>query len=144
MRESALRSNAILSPVVDFLCVGGLAILVLAPLLIAGLKELTFATIGWGFLAPSLINTSHFMASYRIVYRDRAMILRHKWASIWVPLILIAVAVTGVVVASASQVILTLFFAVSSAYLAWHYTGQVWGMMASYTFLSGSKFEKVE
>ena len=31
---------------------------------------------------------------------------------------------------------------VSSAYLAWHYTGQVWGMMASYAYLDGRRFEK--
>src|SRR5881394_196419 len=101
MHESAVRSNAILSPAVDFLCVGGLAILVLAPLLIVGPSELTFVTIGWALWAQALINTSHFMASYRIAYRDREMIMRHKWASIWVPLILIVVAVIGVVVASA-------------------------------------------
>ena len=28
---------------------------------------------------------------------------------------------------------------VSSAYLAWHYTGQVWGMMASYAYLDGAR-----
>src|SRR3954467_14815617 len=33
---------------------------------------------------------------------------------------------------------------VSSAYLAWHYTGQVWGMMASYSYLEGASFEKRE
>jgi hypothetical protein len=34
--------------------------------------------------------------------------------------------------------------AVASAYLAWHYTGQVWGMMASYAYLAGQKFETAE
>src|SRR5262249_1521822 len=34
--------------------------------------------------------------------------------------------------------------AVASAYLAWHYTGQVWGMMASYAYLAGTRFERVE
>src|SRR5580765_9117789 len=102
MTESAGRSSAILSPVLDFLCVGGLAMLVLIPLLAAGPNELTFVTIGWALWVQALINTSHFMASYRIVYRDRDMIMRHKWAAIWVPLILILIAVTGVLVASAS------------------------------------------
>src|SRR5438045_1948536 len=32
----------------------------------------------------------------------------------------------------------------SSGYLAWHYTGQVWGMMASYAYLAGTRFEKTE
>jgi hypothetical protein len=144
MRETAASPNSILSPAIDFLCVGGLALLILIPLLVAGPGQLNFVNVGWVLWLQAMINTAHFMASYRIVYRDRSMIMRHKWASIWVPLILIAVAVTGVLVASSSQLILSLFFAVSSAYLAWHYTGQVWGMMASYTFLAGEKFEKVE
>jgi hypothetical protein len=33
---------------------------------------------------------------------------------------------------------------VSSAYLAWHYTGQVWGMMASFSALEGRGFDKTE
>src|SRR5262249_41762098 len=33
---------------------------------------------------------------------------------------------------------------VASAYLAWHYTGQVWGMMASYAYLGGAGFAKIE
>ena len=118
--------------------------IVLIPLLIIGPAQLSIVSVGWALWAQSLINTSHFMASYRIVYRDRATIRRYQWAAIWVPLILISVAVIGVTVSAASQPVLTGFFAVSSAYLAWHYTGQVWGMMASYTFLAGAKFEKVE
>jgi hypothetical protein len=33
---------------------------------------------------------------------------------------------------------------VSSVYLAWHYTGQTWGMMASFAYLSGAAFDKTE
>ncbi|MDQ2668336.1 MAG: hypothetical protein M3Z05_20420, partial [Gemmatimonadota bacterium] len=33
---------------------------------------------------------------------------------------------------------------VASAYLAWHYTGQVWGMMASYAWLEGTSFTPSE
>jgi hypothetical protein len=32
----------------------------------------------------------------------------------------------------------------ASAYLAWHYTGQVWGMMASYAYLEGTAFDTTE
>lgn len=141
-RDAAPAS--ILSPTIDFLCAGGLALIVLVPLLAAGPSHLDFKSLGWAIWIQSMINSAHFMASYRIVYRDKASILKHKWASIWVPLLLIGVAVVGVTVSSLSQVVLTTFFAVSSAYLAWHYTGQVWGMMASYTFLGGDRWEKVE
>ncbi len=33
---------------------------------------------------------------------------------------------------------------VASAYLAWHYTGQAWGMTAAYSHLGGIRFEKTE
>jgi hypothetical protein len=105
----------------------------------------------------------HFMASYRLVYRDRATILKHKWASIYVPLILIAYIGLAVIEVQyflpqgcaealaahlagpeCRSLLVTVLIAVASGYLAWHYTGQVWGMMASYAFLGGAKFEKSE
>jgi hypothetical protein len=52
--------------------------------------------------------------------------------------------VIAVLTAEQSKILLIAFFAVASAYLAWHYTGQVWGMMASYAHLGGVRFEKTE
>ena len=83
------RPASILSPTVDLLLVGGLSLVVFVPLLLTGREELGFVTIGALAWAQILINMSHFMASYRIVYRDRAMILKHRWATIGVPLILV-------------------------------------------------------
>ena len=138
------RPASILSPIVDLLCVGGLSILVIVPLLLSGRSDLGFVSIGALAWAQALINYSHFMASYRIIYRDRAMILRHKWASIGVPLILLGLMAIALAAASTTGVLLRLFFAVASAYLAWHYTGQVWGMMASHAFLDGTGFDRGE
>jgi hypothetical protein len=86
----------------------------------------------------------HFMASYRLVYRSRDTILRHKWASIYVPAILLLYIVVALWEAQSSPVLGIILVTVSSAYLAWHYTGQVWGMMASYSYLEGVKFEARE
>jgi hypothetical protein len=133
---------SILSPVVDFLCVGGLSLVVLIPLLLSGKAELGFVTIAALVWTQTLINTAHFMASYRIVYRDRAMIMKHKWAAIGVPAIMLAF--IALALATESTVLVVLFFAVSSGYLAWHYTGQAWGMMASYGKLGGLSFDKSE
>jgi hypothetical protein len=139
------RSAAILSPIIDILCVGGLSILVIGPLLLSGMDELTFvgiATLAW---AQILINMSHFMASYRIVYRSKAMIFRHKWASLGVPLLLAAYLVVAFWQAQHGPPLLVgLLILLSSCYLAWHYTGQVWGMMASYAYLDGIRFEPGE
>jgi hypothetical protein len=73
------------------------------------------------------------------------MILRHTWASIGVPLLLIGCMVLALAEAQGGgRLLLTLFFTVASGYLAWHYTGQVWGMMASYAYVEGVPFAKVE
>jgi hypothetical protein len=139
---AAVRAPSILSPAVDFLCVGGLSLIVFVPLLVSGQAELGFVTIAALVWIQTLINTAHFMASYRIVYRDRAMIMKHRWAAIGVPAIMLAF--IALALATESTVLVVLFFAVSSGYLAWHYTGQAWGMMASYGRLGGLSFDKSE
>lgn len=140
------RPAAILSPAVDFLCVGGLSLIVFVPLLIFGGDELSFVGIGAVIWAQLLVNMSHFMASYRIIYRDREMIRRHQWAAFWVPLILIGFGGLALLEARQTEqpILLLLFFVVSSGYLAWHYTGQVWGMMASFAYLAGTGFDSTE
>jgi hypothetical protein len=138
------RANSILSPVIDFLCVGGLSLIVFVPLLASGRSDLVIIGAGAQAWLATLINMPHFMASYRLVYRSKEMILRHKWASIYIPSILLAYIVVALWEAQQSPVLVVILISVSSAYLAWHYTGQVWGMMASYAYLGGAGFEKVE
>src|SRR6476619_2153934 len=135
---------SILSPVVDYLCVGGLSLLVFVPLLLSGRTDLVIVGAGAQALFATAINMPHFMASYRLVYRSREMILRHKWASIYIPSILLAYIAVALWEAQQSAVLVVILISVSSAYLAWHYTGQVWGMMASYAYLGGAGFEKIE
>ena len=43
-----------------------------------------------------------------------------------------------------TRVLVIILITVASAYLAWHYTGQVWGMMASFAYLEGSRFDDRE
>jgi hypothetical protein len=139
------RPASIFSPVIDFLLVGGLSLIVLVPMLLSGLDDLAFIGIAALAWAQILINMSHFMASYRIVYRDKAMILRHKWATLGVPVLLVLYILVAIDQArTGPPVLVGMLIAVSSAYLAWHYTGQVWGMMASYSYLDGVRFEPLE
>lgn len=140
----APRSTSIFTPLVDFLCVGGLSLLLFIPMLIAG-TELSIATVGTVIWAQLIVNYAHFMASYRIVYRDRETILKHKWATIWVPVIMLVCLVAALFEAQGgSQLLLTAFFAVASGYLAWHYTGQAWGMMVAFNHLQGNRFDRTE
>src|SRR5688500_18691834 len=138
--SSTRRTAAILSPAVDLLLVGGLSLIVFLPLLLTGRSDLVIIGAGAQAWIATLINMPHFMASYRIVYRSREMILRHKWASLYVPAILLLYLLVTVAAGGASVFFVTIIIAVSSAYLAWHYTGQVWGMMASFAFLEGVQF----
>jgi hypothetical protein len=138
------RRAAVISPLVDFLCVGGLSLIVFVPLLLSGRSDLVLIGAGAQAWVGTVVNMPHFMASYRMVYRSREMILRHKWASIYVPAILLAYTVVALWEAQSSRVMLIVLISVGSAYLAWHYTGQVWGMMASYAYLDGVRFEQSE
>jgi hypothetical protein len=114
------------------------------PLLLSGRTDLVLIGAGTQALLAGLINMPHFMASYRIVYRDRETILRHRWASIYVPAILVGYIVLALLVARTSPVLVIGLVTVASTYLAWHYTGQVWGMMASFAYLEGVAFQKDE
>ena len=160
---ASARPGSIFTPAIDILLVGGLSLIVFVPLLLSGRSDLVLVGAGAQAWIGTAINMPHFMASYRLVYRDRETILKHRWASIYVPLILIAYIAFAVMeiqyflpqgcteairanVADPAcrPLLMTLLIAIASGYLAWHYTGQVWGMMASYAYLAGAKFEKSE
>jgi hypothetical protein len=51
-----------------------------------------------------------------------------------VPAILVAYIGIALWDAQHSPALVIILIAVASGYLAWHYTGQVWGMMASFAF----------
>jgi hypothetical protein len=138
------RPAAMLSPIIDILCVGGLSLIVFVPLLLSGRSDLVLIGAGAQAWVATLINMPHFMASYRMVYRSRETILRYKWASIYVPAILLAFTVLALWEAQSSPALVIVLISVGSAYLAWHYTGQTWGMMASYAYLGGARFDNTE
>lgn len=129
---------------VDLLLVGGLSLLAFVPMLLSGSTDLLFVGVGAQAVLAMVINMPHFMASYRLVYRSREMMLKHKWASMYIPAILVVYVVAAVWEAQYSTFMVTILVTVSGAYLAWHYTGQVWGMMASFVFLEGTSFDRTE
>lgn len=141
---TAAPKAAMISPVVDALCIGGLSLLVLLPLVLTGRADLILVSAGVQAWMTALINMPHFLASYRIVYRSRESIRAHPWAAVYVPIILFAAAVFSVVMASRTDLWISALLTIQNAYLAWHYTGQAWGMMATYAFLGGAPFTKTE
>ena len=142
--QTARAQRSIISPVVDFLCVGGLSLLLMVPMLLSGRSNLVLIGAGAQAYIATAINMPHFMASYRLVYGSRKMILAHKWASIYVPLILLVYIAIAIWQSQYSPDMVIVLITVGSVYLAWHYTGQVWGMMASFAFLDGRGFDVTE
>ena len=117
---------------------------VFLPLLLSGRSDLLLIGAGAQAWVATAINMPHFMASYAIVYRSRESILKHRWASLYIPAILLVAIALAIWEAQRSPVGVIIIISVASAYLAWHYTGQVWGMMASYAYLDGQSFDKSE
>jgi hypothetical protein len=92
----------------------------------------------------ALVNMPHFLASYRMVYRTRASIRAHPWAAIYVPSLLLVFCVAAVVASRWTDVPVSALLTISSTYLAWHYTSQAWGMIATFTSLDGNPFNALE
>jgi hypothetical protein len=143
-RAAGAPRPAIISPLIDALCVGGLSLLLLLPLLLSGRADLVIVGVGMQAWIAALVNMPHFMASYRLVYRNRETINAHRWAAIYVPLILIAYIAFAVWQSRETDLYVSILMTVQGGYLAWHYTGQAWGMMATYTYLDGRSFQTVE
>jgi hypothetical protein len=135
---------AIVTPLIDALCAGGLSLLVLVPLLLSGRGDLLLVSVGMQAWLTALVNMPHFLASYRMVYRTRASIRAHPWAAIYVPSVLLICCVAAVVASRRTDLPISALLTIQNGYLAWHYTGQAWGMTATYTYLDRTSFTALE
>ncbi|MBY0489910.1 MAG: hypothetical protein K2R93_08715 [Gemmatimonadaceae bacterium] len=136
--------GSMISPLIDWLAVGGLSIVVMLPLLATGRTDLVLVGAGAQAWIGTAINMPHFLASYRLVYGSRAMVMKHKWASMGVPALLLLWIIAAIVMTDWTQTLGIGLVTVASVYLAWHYTGQAWGMMASFAYLAGTGFDARE
>lgn len=103
--------------------------------------------LGQSTVLTVLLNGTHFMASYRLLYASRAFALRYPAASIYVPagLALYCVLTLWSLTWSPPDTrFLQALLVVGALYLALHYTGQAWGMMSSFAFLEGLRFSPAE
>ena len=140
-------TKSIIHPVVDTLAIGALSIGFLIFLLLFEPEWADSPKLAERFIVlTALLNWPHFMATYALMYRSSDTIERYPMASKVMPLA-IAAACTAAVVA---QVVvgyegsLKLLTWMAGGYLAWHYTGQTWGMMASFSHLDGAGFQDGE
>ena len=144
--------QAILSPVLDAICCGGLSIVVVIAFRFYADAQ------NWApgqrlpkdlvLILFALFNYPHFMASYRLLYGRRDNIRRYPWAAVGIPIVLFGSAAIAFATRNTwpelSNDILERFTQLGMLLLAWHYTGQAWGMVASFFFLKGVRLEKHE
>lgn len=140
------RPKAIIHPWVDTFMIGGVSIAFLVFLLLFD-PEWSRDKLAERFIVlTALFNWPHFMATYALLYKSKESVKRYPWPSIWMPL---ALAITTAAAVIAQTVVgfewsLKILTFMAGGYLAWHYTGQTWGMMASFSFLSGNGIQDGE
>ncbi|MFN7134778.1 MAG: hypothetical protein ACK4N5_22050, partial [Myxococcales bacterium] len=140
---STATAKAMTVPWFDALCVGGASILFLAAV---ALFDIPWCSESWGdavFALGVALNQPHIIGSYALVYENRASVQRYWKVGLLVPALLLAYLVAIAVLLPASRVSLLVSLPVNFL-LAWHYTGQSWGMMASFGHLSGLRFTDLE
>ena len=144
----------ILSPRIDFWMTGGVSIVVMSLLLAyivtqgVSPSSNNAALLGNAIIFQAIINWPHFMGAYSLLYRPAENIRKYPLAAIYVPLVLVLVVIASVVTESntswsriaVNQDVAYFFWLVAAFYLAWHYTGQAWGMIATFARLSNLQF----
>jgi hypothetical protein len=141
---TATAPQAIVSPLVDLLCVGGLSLAVSVPLLIFGKVpfDQTVPAL-FTYVLTALITWPHFLASYRLLYSSRDTVREHPVASLYFPLALAAYGMFALTRVP-DPLHVQLLSLLGGLYLARHYTGQTWGMMASFSFVGKTPFAPSE
>jgi hypothetical protein len=133
------------APWIDALCVGGLSLAVVGSLLLFGRPPLDDHLPALAaYVLTAGITWPHFLASYRLLYATRESIRTYRRAAVYFPLALGAYAVFAVAWSPTDPLYVRLLAMVAALYLARHYTGQTWGMMASFSHVAGVPFDARE
>ena len=137
----SLPRAAIATPATDALMTGGLSILGMGALLVALLvfgARVGFVEGDW-IAITILVNSTHFMASYGLLYVSKSEVLANRWSAIYVPALLVGIYLFAAFGDERARIFELLVF-LSSIYLAWHYTGQAWGMVATFGRIEDIRF----
>ena len=145
MSQSPTR--AIISPSLDPWLVGGFSVLVLLSFLVLSSAIPQEAILGNFLVLTVLLNGTHFMASYSLLYSSREYIRRYRTAAVFMPIGLLALGSLGLWSTTPPHEDTTIIqgiLVITALYLALHYTGQAWGIMASYAYVHGIRFSSYE
>ncbi len=132
-----------LTPALDLLCVGGLSVLVSMVVLLSGYRLPERNSLAM-HITNFLINAPHFLVSYRLLYASRQRRHDYKAVSLYVPMALAAYGFLAIVVYARTQQVLGAMIGMGTILLAWHYTGQAYGMMSAFGFVEGLRFDDTE
>jgi len=156
-RHLRLSPSAIFTSKLDLALTSGVSIVVMMGLIVLHLTNtLPRADPGEAvlpklLLLQILLNWPHFLVSYRLLYSDTENFRRFPLAAIGVPVILLAVcfgstlpALGGDGLMSANLTISYFLWVFAALYLAWHYTGQTWGVMMIFARLGNMTFTRTE
>ncbi len=136
--------RAVLSPAIDTLAIGGLSIVLFVALLLVGSETGREFSLRRMVILQALLNWPHFTASWVLLYGSRETYERHRWAAIHVPIALVVYGAVALAVSGRTRLLLDLSGLVTSCYLAVHYTGQAWGMVATSAFLENVSIAPIE
>lgn len=132
----------------DFWLTSGISILFIGGLLLSGTHIETSSgdgtrIISMAILLQLLLNWPHFMISYRLLYQQPESCRRFPGATIAVPGLLVLLIMVIWFLGKGSQdevskslLISYIMWLVASFYLAWHYVGQAWGCISTFSLLS--------
>jgi hypothetical protein len=153
--HSETRDDAryLFNPVVDFLCLGGGSLIVLATLAMAAPKSWIAPVSMVVFLLAHVVNNPHFAHSYQIFYRGYAakafswatpapLRARYIFAGIIVPVLLVAF--FGIAVARGNIMLLGAGINVMRFFVGWHYVKQGYGMIIVDSVLKKNLFSTAE
>lgn len=152
-----LDQRAVFTPLVDLIMTSGGSLIVMTGLILVLLMNGIEPESDVVSILPKLlvfqilINWPHFLVSYRLLYSHKANFRNYPLATTVVPLVLVAICLGATLtlfggngVLSANIQIATTLWIFAALYLAWHYTGQAWGVMMVFAHLTGASFAKPE
>lgn len=152
-RETRDDARYLFNPVVDFLCLGGGSLIVLATLAMAAPKSWIAPVSMVAFLLAHVVNNPHFAHSYQIFYRGYAakafgwatpapLRARYIIAGIIVPVLLVAF--FGIAVARGNIMLLGAGINIMGFFVGWHYVKQGYGMIIVDSVLKKNLFSTAE
>lgn len=139
-----MEVKSIIHPAVDAICVGLLSVVVLAWIMAFQPNWTTEEVIKNFVFLTMFINFPHFISTYVMLYSSPMTVKNYPWSSIWLPILMAVYCVFATLMSPIDTIFVAVLTFISGAYLAWHYTGQTWGMIAVFSHLAGNPFNDKE